>query len=52
MSDVFISDSIEDEIFARNVKNGLGAIGVNAFLTSISLEAGSRWKDGILSNLK
>lgn len=49
MPDVFISYSVEDEKFARYVKDHLLNKNIEVFLASISLDKG---KNGLLKYLK
>jgi hypothetical protein len=51
MPDVFISYSAQDEKLARWLYKSCENLNISAFLASISLEPGSRWKKEIQNNL-
>jgi len=52
MPEVFISYSIEDEKFARYVKDHLLSQDLEVFLASISLDKGKKWTPQIFDALK
>ena len=51
MTDVFISYSSKDSLIAKNLKNVLEKINVDAFMSELSIEPGKKWKDEIISKM-
>jgi len=52
MAEAFISYSVADENLAQWLHRSCENFGIKAFLASISLTKGQKWKDEILSELK
>ncbi len=52
MADVFISYSTKDQNFANFLYNHLTKEGLKIFLAPITLDAGNRWSEKILNELK
>ncbi|NVJ92358.1 MAG: toll/interleukin-1 receptor domain-containing protein [Methylocystaceae bacterium] len=51
MTKAFISYSVNDESIARQIHSALLGGGVETFLASLSIEAGSKWTDDIFDSL-
>ncbi|WP_345969175.1 toll/interleukin-1 receptor domain-containing protein [Sulfurimonas sp. HSL1-6] len=52
MSSAFISYSVKDEQLARSLYSATTMAGIETFLASISIEAGSHWTTSIFKNLE